>query len=167
MADKKITALNLIDEAQIDSGDLLHIVDSPSGTPVNKKLTLERLFNNVPSFIAFDDVESLDENNTAIAATEMISKVDITGASAAVDMDLSAPTHEGQLKIIVRVNDGVNQNLTIDIPANNWTGTQSNNNLTLAEGDAVILLGMGSVWYPIASFNASHAANSEIVDVDA
>ena len=83
MADKKITALNLIDEADINSGDLLHIVDSPSGTPVNKKLTLERLFNNVPSFIAFDDVESLDENDTAIAVSEMISKIDITGASGA------------------------------------------------------------------------------------
>jgi len=167
MADKKITALNLIDEADINSGDLLHIVDSPSGTPVNKKLTLERLFNNVPSFIAFDDVESLDENDSAIAVSEMISKIDITGASGAVDMDLAAPTHEGQLKIIVRVNDGVAQDLTIDIPATNWTGTQSNNNLTLNEGDAVVLLGMGSVWYPIAAFNASHAANSEIVDVDA
>ena len=167
MADKKITALNLINEADINAGDLLHIVDSPSGTPVNKKMTLERLFNNVPSFIAFDDVEALDETATAISATEMISKIDITGASANVDMDLSAPTHEGQLKIIVRVNDGETELVTIDIPASNWTGTQSNNNISLAEGDAVVLLGMGSVWYPIASFNASHAANSEIVDVDA
>ena len=89
MADKKITALNLINEADINAGDLLHIVDSPSGTPVNKKMTLERLFNNVPSFIAFDDVEALDETATAISATEMISKIDITGASANVDMDLS------------------------------------------------------------------------------
>jgi len=164
MADKKITALNLIDEADINSGDLLHIVDSPSGTPVNKKLTLERLFNNVPSFIAFDDVETLDENDTAISVGEMISKIDIDGASSDIDMDLAAPTHEGQLKIIVRVNDGVANNVTVDIPANNWTGTQSNNNLTLAEGDAVVLLGMGSVWYPLVEFDSSAAS---IVDVDA
>ena len=72
-------------------------------------------------------------------------------------MDLSAPTHEGQLKIIVRINDGETELVTIDIPVSNWTGTQSNNNISLAEGDAVVLLGMGSVWYPIASFNASHA----------
>ena len=115
MADKKITALNLINEADINAGDLLHIVDSPSGTPVNKKMTLERLFNNVPSFIAFDDVEALDETATAISATEMISKIDITGASANVDMDLSAPTHEGQLKIIVRINDGETELVTIDM----------------------------------------------------
>ena len=42
-------------------------------------MTLERLFNNVPSFIAFDDVEALDETATDISATEMISKIDITG----------------------------------------------------------------------------------------
>ena len=60
-------------------------------------------------------------------------------------MDLSAPSHEGQLKIIVRINDGETELVTIDIPSN-WTGTQSNNNISLAEGDAVVLLGMGSVW---------------------
>ena len=86
----------------------------PSGTPVNKKMTLERLFNNVPSFIAFDDVEALDETATDISATEMISKIDITGVQVNVDMDLSAFTHEGQLKIIVRINDGETELVTID-----------------------------------------------------
>ena len=40
MADKKITALNLIDEADIGAGDLLHVVDSHDGTPVNKKMII-------------------------------------------------------------------------------------------------------------------------------
>ena len=60
----KITALNLIDEADINGADLLHVVDDPSGTPVNKKLTIERLFNNIPSFLALDDIESLDESTS-------------------------------------------------------------------------------------------------------
>ena len=98
-ADKKINALNLIDEADIKF-DLLHVVDDPSATPVNKKLTIERLFNNVPSFLAFDDIESLNEStavSSGISAGEAISKLDFTGESGGTDLDidLGAPTHEG------------------------------------------------------------------------
>ena len=91
MADKKITALNLIAEADIGAGDLLHVVDSPSGTPVNKKMTIQRLLNNLPSFIAFDDVESLDESTSVsagISAGEAITFLDFTGYSGGSDLDI-------------------------------------------------------------------------------
>ena len=49
MADKKITALTELTSAP-DVTDLIHIIDGPSGTPVNKKMTFSTLFSgNVPS----------------------------------------------------------------------------------------------------------------------
>ena len=55
MADKKITALTEIAAGDVNAVDLLHIVDNPAGTPVNKKMSLSRLFNNLPTYLAFDD----------------------------------------------------------------------------------------------------------------
>tara|TARA_Y100000593_G_scaffold93046_1_gene186525 strand:- start:1135 stop:1596 length:462 start_codon:yes stop_codon:yes gene_type:complete len=49
MADKKITALTELSSAP-DVTDLIHIIDGPGGTPVNKKMTFSTLFGaNVPT----------------------------------------------------------------------------------------------------------------------
>ena len=44
MADKKISALTQVADADIGADDLLHIVDNPGGTPVNKKMTIGQIF---------------------------------------------------------------------------------------------------------------------------
>ena len=45
MADKKITALTDLGTAIADV-DLFHVVDDPSGTPINKKISAANVFNN-------------------------------------------------------------------------------------------------------------------------
>ena len=44
MADKKITALTVMAGSEVSGTDILHIVDDPSGTPVNKRLSIANLF---------------------------------------------------------------------------------------------------------------------------
>ena len=160
MADKKITALTEIAAGDVNAVDLLHIVDNPSGTPVNKKMSLSRLFNNLPTYIAFDDVESLDETSTAISGTKAVSLIDMTGASSNAAMTLANASSVGQLKVIVRKDDGEAEDCVITVTS--YTDS-SNNTIKLETGGAVICIALGAegslVWYPISVIGTGSVAN--------
>ena len=80
MADKKITALTDLGSG-IASEDLLHVIDDPSGNPVNKKISVANFFNNVPTFIALDDtVQVVDTTTEAVNVTSSISHIDTATA---------------------------------------------------------------------------------------
>ena len=78
MADKKVTALTDLGD-NIASADLFHVVDDPTGTPINKKIAAEDVFNNIPSFLglkqASQAITADGSSTTAVNVTTAITEI--------------------------------------------------------------------------------------------
>jgi hypothetical protein len=142
MADKKITALTDLGTG-LASVDLFHVVDDPSGTPINKKISAENVFNNLPSWLGLKQtVQSLTaDGSTALVAnvTTAITTVNATSTSGGVSLVDGA---DGQIKTIINVSTSGTNNVVIT-PAN----LRGFTNITLnAPGETVTLLFKVSRW---------------------
>ena len=148
MADKKITALTDLG-TDLASVDLFHVVDDPSGTPINKKISTQNVFNNIPTFLGLKQgVQALtaDGSTTLVAnITTAISTVNATSATGAVTL---ADGADGQIKTILNVSTSGTNNVVIT-PAN----LRGYTTITLnAQGETVTLLFKVSKW----NINSGH-----------
>jgi len=146
MADKKITALTDLGTG-LASADLFHVVDDPSGTPINKKVSAENVFNNIPSFLGLkQSVQAITADGstaTAINVTTAITTINATSATHAAGF---ADGSDGQIKTIINVSTAGTNNVVITP-----TNLRGYTNITLdAPGETVTLLFKSSKWNIIA-----------------
>jgi hypothetical protein len=78
MTSKKITELQTL--ATPAGEDLVHLVDDPSGTPTNKKISLDQLLRNLPANTVVKKTLTVQGNTTITGSNTSISaNVNITG----------------------------------------------------------------------------------------
>ena len=139
MADKKITALTDLSSG-IAAADLLHVIDDPTGTPINKKVSIANVLNYIPTFLALNSTQSLSGAG-AVDITSAVTKVTTTSTDALTLADGQA----GQIKVIIMIVDGGDGTLTP-------TTLLGGSTITFADaGDAVVLLWVATLgWVRIA-----------------
>ena len=151
MANKKITALTDLGDA-LATADLFHVVDDPSGTPINKKIAAEDVFNNIPSWLGLKQTSQTitadGSTNTAVNVTTAITEINATSATHTAAL---ADGTDGQIKTIINISTSGTNAITIT-PANR----RGYSSITLdKEGETVTLLFKNSKWQVIASGNGA------------
>jgi hypothetical protein len=146
MADKKISALSQVADADIGADDLLHIVDNPGGTPVNKKMTIGQIFENIPTHLAVDDITVVTTSASNLASS-FATDFNLAGASGNITPTLDNGTDTGQLKVMYASTAGN----TATVAITNAASSDFNQIVFNAIGETAILYWNGSKWFILAS----------------
>ncbi len=140
MADQKITALTELSAAP-DVTDLLHVIDGPGGTPVNKKMTFSTLFGaNVPTSTVSKTVAG-----TAVALDPAFRQNLVTSTQTGA-LTLADGTVAGQIVHVVKVSGDEANAITPADTLGDWA------TITITDiGDNATLMWTGTNWIVTSS----------------
>ena len=155
MADKKITALTVMNGSEVSGTDILHVVDDPSGTPVNKRLAISSLFENITTHLAINDLNAVSASGSINDGGVVV--VDADSISANMALTLSDSSDVGELKILVIATDPASSHDVVLTPSTFNNGTT----ITFTDkGDSCILIWLGNAnggWNVISNIGGTIA----------
>jgi hypothetical protein len=145
MADKKITQLTDLGTA-IAGVDLFHVVDDPTGTPINKKVSASNIFNYIPTWLGLAQTsQAITADGSSATAINVTTAVTEINATSATHSGALADGTAGQIKMILNTSTSGTNAITIT-PANLAGGSTITLN---APGESVVCIFKNSNWYVI------------------